>query len=59
MEVALKLAYEFARRTGRSPRPRFLSLGGAYHGDTVGAVALGHIDLFHKLTPACSSRPTR
>lgn len=48
VEVALKLAYEYARRTGRSRRPRFLSLGGAYHGDTVGAVSLGHIDLFHK-----------
>jgi adenosylmethionine-8-amino-7-oxononanoate aminotransferase len=48
MEVALKLAYEFARRTGRSRKPRFLALDGAYHGDTVGAVALGHIDLFHK-----------
>ena len=48
MEVALKLAYEYARRTGRSQRPRFLSLQGAYHGDTVGAVSLGHIDLFHK-----------
>ena len=48
MEVALKLAYEFARRTGRSKQPRFLSLQGAYHGDTVGAVSLGHIDLFHK-----------
>src|SRR5438034_3966147 len=48
MEVALKLAYEFARRTGRSTRPRFLSLAGAYHGDTVGAVSVGHIDLFHK-----------
>ena len=63
MEVALKLAYEFTRRTrgrpvgrvssragssGDSRRPRFLSLEGAYHGDTVGAVALGHIDLFHK-----------
>jgi adenosylmethionine---8-amino-7-oxononanoate aminotransferase len=47
MEVALKLAYEFARRTGQSPKPRFLSLHGAYHGDTVGAVSLGHIDLFH------------
>src|SRR5689334_13175236 len=47
MEVALKLAYEFARRSGRSKSPRFLSLEGAYHGDTVGAVALGHIDLFH------------
>jgi len=64
LEVALKLAYEFTRRTRsksaeraarpaprRSPRaapPKFLSLEGAYHGDTVGAVALGHIDLFHR-----------
>src|SRR5687767_3748799 len=48
MEVALKLAYECTRRTGRSQNPRFLSLDGAYHGDTVGAASLGHIDLFHK-----------
>jgi len=48
MEVALKMAYEHARRTGLSSKPRFLSLGGAYHGDTVGAVSVGHIDLFHK-----------
>jgi adenosylmethionine-8-amino-7-oxononanoate aminotransferase len=48
-EVALKLAYEFTRRT-RGPRiqPRFLSVQGAYHGDTIGAVSLGHIDLFHR-----------
>ncbi len=48
MEVALKLAYEFARRSGRSKSPKFLSLDGAYHGDTIGAVSAGHIDLFHK-----------
>jgi adenosylmethionine-8-amino-7-oxononanoate aminotransferase len=47
LEVALKLAFEFSRRTGFSRRPRFLGLEGAYHGDTVGAVSLGHIDLFH------------
>lgn len=47
MEVALKLSYEFWRRNGVA-KPRFLSLNGAYHGDTVGAVSLGHIDLFHK-----------
>ncbi len=46
-EVALKLAYAFARRKGNK-QPKFLSLEGAYHGDTVGAVSLGHIDLFHK-----------
>ena len=48
LEVALKLAHEFARRSGRTQKPKFLSLEGAYHGDTVGAVALGHIDLFHR-----------
>ncbi len=52
LEVALKLAYEFTRRTRPASRrriePRLLSLEGAYHGDTVGAVSLGHIDLFHK-----------
>jgi adenosylmethionine-8-amino-7-oxononanoate aminotransferase len=47
MEVALKLSYEFARRNGNK-KPKFLSLAGAYHGDTIGAVSLGHIDLFHK-----------
>lgn len=46
MEVALKLAYAYARRTGRSKKPKFLSLQGAYHGDTTGAASLGHIDLF-------------
>jgi adenosylmethionine---8-amino-7-oxononanoate aminotransferase len=48
LEVALKMAYEFARRAKGIRRPRFLSLEGAYHGDTVGAVSLGHIDLFHQ-----------
>ncbi len=49
LEVALKLAYEVTRRTrGPKSKPRFLSLQGAYHGDTIGAVSLGHIDLFHK-----------
>jgi adenosylmethionine---8-amino-7-oxononanoate aminotransferase len=47
MEVALKLSYEVWRRKGVS-KPRFLSVEGAYHGDTVGGVSLGHIDLFHK-----------
>ncbi|MCL5096214.1 MAG: aminotransferase class III-fold pyridoxal phosphate-dependent enzyme, partial [Candidatus Omnitrophica bacterium] len=41
IEVALKLAYEFARRSRSNPRPKFLSLAGGYHGDTVGAVSLG------------------
>ena len=46
--MALKLSYEFSRRSGRSRQPKFLSLEGGYHGDTLGAVSLGHIDLFHR-----------
>jgi adenosylmethionine-8-amino-7-oxononanoate aminotransferase len=48
MEAALKMAWQFTLRTGRSRRPKFLSLNSAYHGDTVGAMSLGHIDLFHE-----------
>ena len=47
LEVALKMAFEFARRVRGQRKPRFVSMAGAYHGDTVGAVSLGHIDLFH------------
>lgn len=47
MEVALKLSYEFARRVRGRAKPGYLSLQGAYHGDTVGAASLGQIDLFH------------
>lgn len=48
LEVALKLSFHFAKRARGTRKPRFLSLRGAYHGDTIGAVSLGHIDLFHK-----------
>lgn len=49
IEVALKMAYEVTRRKrGPKPPPRFLALQGAYHGDTIGAVSLGHIDRFHR-----------
>jgi len=48
LEVAVKLAYEFARRTRGERRPRFLSMQGAYHGDTLGAASVGHIDLFRR-----------
>ena len=54
LETALKLAYQFTLRQrsadGSSARtqPKFLALDGAYHGDTIGAVSLGQINLFHK-----------
>lgn len=47
VEVALKMAYHYQVHRGRPERSRFLALGEAYHGDTVGAVAVGGVDLFH------------
>ena len=54
VEVALKIAFQFHRQApahlgGDTRRTRFLSLRNAYHGDTVGAVALGGMDLFHSI----------
>lgn len=47
MEAALKMAYQFFQQNGAPERKTFISLGAAYHGDTVGAMSLGHSPAFH------------
>jgi adenosylmethionine-8-amino-7-oxononanoate aminotransferase len=49
VEVALKIAFQYQQQRGRPARRKFLALTDAYHGDTVGAVSLGGIDLFHQI----------
>jgi adenosylmethionine---8-amino-7-oxononanoate aminotransferase len=46
-EIALKMAYQYWQNRGQTARTRFLSLDNAYHGDTLGAVSVGGMDLFH------------
>ncbi|HEX6871309.1 MAG TPA: adenosylmethionine--8-amino-7-oxononanoate transaminase, partial [Micromonosporaceae bacterium] len=46
VEVALKMAYQASVQKG-DPRPKFVHLREAYHGDTLGAVSVGGMDLFH------------
>jgi len=41
VEQALKLALQYWSLAGRPDRTRLLAFGGAYHGDTVGALSLG------------------
>ncbi len=41
VEQALKIAFQYWINRGEPSRRRFLALGGAYHGDTVGALSLG------------------
>ncbi len=51
MEVAIKMAFQYwcQRGEGAEARREFLALSEAYHGDTIGSVSAGGIDLFHKI----------
>ena len=48
-EVALKMAFQYQQQIGQTGRTRFASLCDAYHGDTIGAVSVGSIPLFHRI----------
>lgn len=49
VEVALKMAFQWQQQAGHTERTRFAALDQAYHGDTIGSVSVGGIDLFHAL----------
>src|ERR671914_1940973 len=46
-EVAVKMAYQYWQLRGETQRTEFVCLRDAYHGDTIGSVSVGGIDLFH------------
>jgi adenosylmethionine---8-amino-7-oxononanoate aminotransferase len=48
-EIALKMAFQFQQQRGgqHTRRTAFVHLREAYHGDTIGSVSVGGIDLFH------------
>ncbi len=51
VEVALKMAFQYWRQKP-DPEPRrtrFLALGDAYHGDTLGDVSIGGVNRFHAM----------
>ncbi len=49
VEVALKMAYQYQVLKGHSEKRKFIALKNSYHGDTLGAVSVGGIDMYHKL----------
>lgn len=49
VEVALKMAYQYQVLKGNSEKRKFIALKNSYHGDTLGAVSVGGVDMYHKL----------
>ncbi len=48
-EIALKMAYQYHHQRGEWWRSGFICLTDSYHGDTIGSVSVGAIELFHSL----------
>jgi adenosylmethionine-8-amino-7-oxononanoate aminotransferase len=50
-EIALKMAFQYWQQQGGEDarKTRFVTLRNAYHGDTIGSVSVGGIDLFHEI----------
>lgn len=49
VEIALKVAFQYQKLTGRPEKKDFVTFTNAYHGDTIGAVSVGGHDLFHSI----------
>ena len=47
MEVAIKMALQYWQHRKQGRRTKFVAFADAYHGDTLGAVSVGGIELFH------------
>jgi adenosylmethionine---8-amino-7-oxononanoate aminotransferase len=48
VEIGIKMAFQYWQHLGRPEKTRFISFRNAYHGDTIGAVSVGGIDIFHE-----------
>ncbi len=49
VEVALKMAFHYFHNRGETRRTRFVALENGYHGETIGALAVGDIPLYRRV----------
>lgn len=49
VEVAVKMSFHYWRNIGRPAKRRFITLSNSYHGETLGALAVGNVDLYKEI----------
>lgn len=49
VECALKMAFQYHYQTGNSQKTKFMCLSDGYHGETIGALSVGTLDLYAKI----------
>jgi adenosylmethionine-8-amino-7-oxononanoate aminotransferase len=46
IEIAMKMSFHYWQNTGRPGKTRFVTLANSYHGETLGALAVGSVELY-------------
>ncbi len=49
VEAALKMAFQYHYQTGHPERQKFMCLAESYHGETIGALSVGSMDMYAKI----------
>ena len=49
IEVAVKMSFHYWRNVGRARKQRFITLSNSYHGETLGALAVGNVELYKEV----------
>ena len=46
VEIAVKMSFHYWRNLGQTAKRRFITLSNSYHGETLGALAVGNVELY-------------